>query len=265
MLSLTKGIYLGTIEKSICDDDIIACLTSYNEAESYKKMHCHENPHISFVLAGGNLEKRKNGQIERLPGKITFYYSGENHQSIDILNFSKHINLELKQRFITEYRINEGTLAYAIAKNPDAKFLLLRIYKELTTDDEISAISIRMLLLELLNHSMYFQEKEKNHSWVNIVDEILRNNLYQQWSLNYLSTIVQMHPVTVSRQFHKYYSCTLGEYVRKLKIEKALTLIKTSQNSLTEIAFECGFADQSHFIRTFKRLTGLLPHIYQKM
>src|SRR5258706_10159711 len=162
MLSLTKGIYLGTIEKSICDDDIIACLTSYNEAESYKKMHCHENPHISFVLNGGNLEKRKNGEIERLPGKVTFYHSGEYHQSIDILNSYKHINLELEQQFIIEYRVNESALAYTIEKNPDAKFLLLRIYKELSANDEMSAVSIRMLLLELLSHSKYFQEKEKN-------------------------------------------------------------------------------------------------------
>ncbi len=265
MLSLKRGTYLGSLDRSICDEHIIACTTSYHEAELHKTMHCHENPHISFVLHGGSLEKREKGEIERLPGKITFYHSGEYHQSATILNPSRHINLELQQQFLNEYNISEENLANAIAKNPDAKFLLLRVYKELAADDEMSAISIRMLLLELLSHSFYARDSQKDYSWIHKIDGILRINWEQHLSLNYLSALVNMHPVTVSKQFHKYHSCTLGEYVRKLKVEKALTLIKSSRYSLTEIAFECGFADQSHFIRTFKRFTGFLPHIYQKL
>lgn len=265
MLSLEKGMYLGSVNKSIHDDYIIANLTSYSETPVQKEMHYHENPHISFVLHGGNLEKRKNVEIERLPGKISFYRSGEYHQSIVIANPSRHINLELHQQFFVEYGINEGALSDAITKAPDAKFLLLRMHSELIAQDEMSALSARMLLLQLFNNSLKFNSINKSLPWINTIDEILRNNLHQQPSLNYLSTAVNMHPVTVSKQFHRYYSCTLGEYVRKLKIEKAIELIKSSRYSLTEIAFECGFADQSHFIRTFKRLTGVLPLAYKKM
>ncbi len=265
MISLKKGTYLGRLGTSINDDHVIACMTSYCEVELYEKMHYHENPHISFVLHGRSLEKRKNVEIERLPGKITFYHSGEVHQSTSIHNSSIHINLELEQEFLAEYGMNESALDCVIKKNPDAKFLLLRVYKELIVDDDKSAISIRMLLLDLLNHSLIFQEKQKNHSWVHNVEEILRNCWDQQLSLDHLSAVVNIHPVTISKKFHDYYCCTLGEYMRKLKIEKALTLIKNSKQSLTEIAFECGFADQSHFTRTFKCFTGFLPHNYRKL
>jgi AraC family transcriptional regulator len=88
--------------------------------------------------------------------------------------------------------------------------------------------------------------------------------LYAPPSLNQLSVMLGLHPVTISRQFHHYYACTLGEYIRKLRVEKALTLIKEREHSLTEIAFASGFADQSHFIRAFKRFTGLLPLAYKK-
>jgi AraC family transcriptional regulator len=265
MLSLKKGSYLGNLDKAICNEHIVASITSYDNADLYDKMHCHENPHFSFVLNGGSLEKRKNTEIERQPGKITFYHSGEYHQSTCIMSSSRHINLELQPRFLAENEIDETKLASAIEKNPDAKFLLLQVCKELIADDEWSGVSIKMVLHELLNQYLYLQTNRKNRLWLSKIDELLRENLYEAVSLDYLSKSLSLHPVTISKQFHKYYSCTLGEYVRKLRIEKALTLIKNSRYSLTEIAHECGFADQSHFIRTFKQLTGFLPHHYQRL
>ena len=53
--------------------------------------------------------------------------------------------------------------------------------------------------------------------------------------------------------------------MRKLKVEKALTLIKNTSSDLTEVALTCGFADQSHFIRTFKQVIGFLPRQFQKL
>jgi AraC family transcriptional regulator len=261
---LVKGTYSGNLDKSICDGYIFACTTSYDRNLAQEQMHCHENPHISFVLNGGSLEKRRNREVERQPGKITFYHSGEYHQSTNIIHSSKHINLEIEQSFLTEYEIVESAIDETINRNNDAKFLLLRVYKELTVADELSAISIRMLLLDLINYSLPFHVKEKRPKWIIEIENIIQIKWDEHLSLNDLSTAVNVHPVTISKMFHKYHSCTLGQYMRKLKIEKALTLIKTSNYSLTEIAFECGFADQSHFTRTFKHMTGLLPHDYQK-
>ncbi len=62
-----------------------------------------------------------------------------------------------------------------------------------------------------------------------------------------MATIIGVHPVTISKYFPRYFSCTLGEYMRKLKIEKSLSLIKSPGNSLTNVAYACGFFDQSHF------------------
>ena len=265
MLSLGKGTYLANTDKSLFDEDILVNLTSYPNIKLYDTMHCHENSHISFVLSGGNLEKRRNTEVERTSGKITFYHSGEYHQSTCLKNYSRHINLELQPQFLNENGINESLLNLAVANSPDAKFLLLKTYKELNSDDKWSSVSIKLILFELINHYSYLQYNRRNHFWIDKVDEILHDNIHEQLSLNYLSNILDMHPVTISKQFHKYFSCTLGEYVRKLRIEKALNLIKTSQYTLTEIAYECGFSDQSHFTRTFKALTGLLPTQFEKL
>jgi AraC family transcriptional regulator len=261
MLSLQQGSYLGCVDKSVHDNYLIASLTSYSEVASQKEKHCHENPHVSFVLSGGSLEKRYNAEIERLPGKISFYHSNEYHQSVKIVDKSKHINLELQRDFFADYEVSENELAHAISEMPDAKFLLLNICKELVYGDELSALSVRLLLLQLIDHS-----PEKSHApWLLQIKELLRYHCSETPSLSSLSTVVNVHPVTISREFHRHFACTLGEYMRKLKVEKALEMVKTSNRPLTDIAFECGFADQSHFIRTFKRFTGFLPRNYRKL
>ncbi len=100
--------------------------------------------------------------------------------------------------------------------------------------------------------------------WVIRLKELLHDNWNKEMSLAEISQIVQVHPVTVSKYFRKYFSNTLGEYRRKLKIEKSINLIKNSNKSLSEIAYNCNFSDQSHFIRNFKTHTGFLPKDFRR-
>ncbi|MDQ1855358.1 helix-turn-helix domain-containing protein [Chryseobacterium sp. WLY505] len=56
----------------------------------------------------------------------------------------------------------------------------------------------------------------------------------------------------------------MGEYLRKLKLNKSLELLSSS-HSLTDIAMECGFSDQSHFIRCFKENIGITTLKYRNL
>ena len=142
-----------------------------------------KTPDISFVLNGGNLEKRKGSEIERVPGKTTFYHSGEYHHSTKILNGSKHINLEIKQQFFSNYCSDESTITFAANNNPSATYLMLQVYKEIRAADIHSAISIQMLLHDLLNQSKHLIANEKKHKWVLEIQELLRANWDQQLTL----------------------------------------------------------------------------------
>ncbi len=67
-----------------------------------------------------------------------------------------------------------------------------------------------------------------------------------------------------SKHFRKYFSCTLGEYRRRLMVKQSIPLIRESRLSLSEIAYSCAFADQSHFIRTFRQVTGFRPKDFRR-
>jgi AraC family transcriptional regulator len=265
MLALGQGAYLGKVLGLSQADGILAGVTSYRQGDGAGLMHYHENSHLSFVLRGGGIEKRKSSQFERLPGQIMFFHAGESHQCISKLFPARNINVEIESAFLRDNGLTESAVNLSVLKNPNSKFIMLKVYQELLTEDGFSGPSIKMLLLNLMCLNRKTYSAGGLPVWVNKIKEVLNDKWNEQLSLKDLSEATGVHCVTISKFFPKYFSCTFGEYMRRIKIEKSLQLIKTSPASLTEIAHECGFSDQSHFTRTFKQLTGFLPSQYAKI
>ena len=67
----------------------------------------------------------------------------------------------------------------------------------------------------------------------------------------------------LSREFRKHYQSTIGEYIRKRRIEHASHMLANTDTPLSEIALTCGFSDQSHFSGAFRKMTGTTPKRYQ--
>jgi AraC family transcriptional regulator len=264
ILSLAKGHYLGNVVDTYDADGIILSGTTYSNDLLTSQMHCHENLHISFVLNGGSLEKRIGKEVERLPGNIEFYHAGEKHQTIQKIFPSKNINLEIDIAFLKKAEITEAIICKGITQNPEGKFLLLKMYKELMINDDSSIASINILFLDLITKSENIELNKSFPTWVKIIRELMNERWNDKLTLHDLAKVANVNPITISKHFRKYFLCTFGEYMRKLKIEKSLSHLRTGSSSLTETAYFCNFADQSHFTRTFNALTGFLPKQYHK-
>ena len=126
---------------------------------------------------------------------------------------------------------------------------------------------------ESLLHEVYnkfLAEKKSNQKtplWVKDLKEIIQDQIDTQFAfdLKKISSDLELNPSYLSREFSKYFEdLNFGEYVRKLRIEKAIDLIQNSTYTLTEIAYMTGFSDQSHFTRIFKLHTGKNPSSYRK-
>jgi len=101
--------------------------------------------------------------------------------------------------------------------------------------------------------------------WVKELKEIIQDQVDTNLSLADISKSLDINPSYLSREFSKHFNnLSFGEYIRKLRIEKAIELMKIPSCSLTEIAYLTGFSDQSHFTRIFKKYTGQNPSGYRK-
>ena len=263
MQVMTKGQYSGQVNVLSHEACILVSTTQYNEHDFNNRLHYHDNAHLSFVLYGGCAE-RKHERYERLPGMLTYYSAGEAHQVTGVCRSSKHINIEIENRFFDEYHVTDAAIRTAITKNPGTTFLMTTIYRELLSGDAFSAPSIQMLLLRLIGQTERWQGGSVP-GWVNKVYCYIMDNWDSNPSLNELSAVAGVHPVHISKYFPLYFSVTLGEYLRKIKVSKAVRLIKYTNDSLTCISYACGFADQSHFSRSFLHFTGYSPAAYRKI
>ena len=87
----------------------------------------------------------------------------------------------------------------------------------------------------------------------------------ERLSLAEIAAQVGVHYVHLSRQFHKYNRCTVGELIRRRRVQYACHLLAHSRTPLAEIALACGFSDQSHLSFLFKRYMGLSPSKYRSL
>lgn len=271
MQELDAGKFLGSDVRTWEADSVWYSLASYEESlraelhSSSNDWHSHRNPHFSFILQGGNVERRKRAVTDCLPGQLLFYHSGESHQNVNVVYPSKNFNVEMDEAFFSRYHLSDADIDARLATGPSAKFTMLRIYKAALDKGENANLEIHSLLLSLLFEGDREGGSTAVPSWAARVAEAINDRWDENLSLLELSREAGVHPTTISKRFPKYFSCTLGEYVRRLRVEKALAMIRRSDHSLTEIAHRCGFADQSHFTRVFKETTGLLPKSYRKI
>ena len=123
------------------------------------------------------------------------------------------------------------------------------------------------LLLEVYEKFLKEGLKKKKPAWANEIKDIIQDQLDINLSLSLkdISGELNVHPAYLSREFSKHFdNLSFGEYIRKLRIDKALALLQTTSYPLSEIAYLTGFSDQSHFTRIFKKQIGNNPSEFRK-
>jgi len=121
------------------------------------------------------------------------------------------------------------------------------------------------LLIEVFEKFLNKQRSKKVPSWAKELKEIIQDQIDTSITLKQLSKDLDINPAYLSREFSKYFdNLSFGDYIRKLRIEKAIEYLNTSTYSLTKISYLTGFSDQSHFTRIFKKYMKASPSEYRK-
>ncbi|SHM41691.1 transcriptional regulator, AraC family [Chitinophaga jiangningensis] len=262
MLTLSKGHFLGQTSTSFAVNEVMISRTAYH-APVFEGWHCHEHLHLTLLLEGGNEESRSGSCVEVMAGNLLWYHSGEMHRNAKTRHPSVNINLEIPEVLLRERGLSFHTLTASPLLQDKAKYAMLKLLREITIADMHTGTAVDALLNNIFTAPAV--KANIPPQWVATVAQLLQDRWADTVSLDEMAAAAGVHPVTISKYFPSYFGCSLGYYLRKIKIDRALVLLRTGKYSLTEVAYRCGFFDQSHFIRVFKSHTGMLPKVYRQL
>ena len=94
--------------------------------------------------------------------------------------------------------------------------------------------------------------------------ELFETNFDRPIRLDDVADAVRMSKSHFSRLFSGSVGESPGRYLRRYRIKRAHEMMLSTRKSLSEIALNCGFADQSHFTRTFSRIVGVSPAAWRR-
>lgn len=263
-LSKTGQFYGSTTETVLLDG---VTLTDTEYAQDRVPWHFHENNYFTFILVGGMTEGNKKHTYECRAGDLLFHNWQDAHYNIASGMFTRGFHVELASGWFDAFNItNDLTQGSIRIPDPQVKTAMYNLFKEMKLSGSSGRLGIEAQLLEIFARlgRMQTTAERKKPKWVDRLREILHDS-HKEWQLGELAGALDIHPVHLSREFRRYFGTTLGDYVRSIRVQKALTLLGDDRLSLTDISFECGFADQSHFIRSFRSYHTVTPLLYRKL
>lgn len=132
---------------------------------------------------------------------------------------------------------------------------LLYILNDLAVSKEYALLNIDALALEI---------EPQDNARINVIYKFVRDNFKRPISLEEISDKVNMTEPAFCRYFKKFSSKTFTQFVNEYRLVHASKLLSEGNTSITEICYDCGFNNFSHFNKQFKQFTGKSPSEYRK-
>lgn len=202
--------------------------------------HAHEAGQVCFVLEGSYREKTADGDHILRPGSIQFHAPGERHANMFagetlalLVSFEPTRWVEVRRR-------------RPLAASPLIAGMAEELRRELTTD-ALEGLSL-LLLSRIAGEPLWLRDAESH----------IENHYESNVSLASVASAIGVHRGTLAAAFRRFRSTSVGQFIREIRVRRATALLREGV-PLDEIALATGFADQAHFGRVFKKLTGTTP------
>ena len=119
-------------------------------------------------------------------------------------------------------------------------------------------------MLENLIDTVELAPREQSDFRIQLALNYIREHSDQPLSRDSVAQKMGLSPAHFSRVLVKTTGHGFGEHLTRLRMEKAVRLLRHTNQGLMDISLECGFQDQSYFTRVFKRMIGCTPKVFRK-
>ncbi len=252
--------------------------------------HYHDNYEISFITEGSGKRIVADSIEEFHPGDLVFIGRNLPHvwiaekdsltpssRSLEMvfLQFTDHV-INSQLRLLPEFKsivkalsasergvhifgqtlneVSELMLQMPYMKSFDRILHLLKILDCIGKSDS---------LLHLASKEYVKSRFTSGNRRIALIHDYLMKNYREEVNLSRLASLVNMAEGSLCRYFKSNMGLTIFEYLNKVKVEFACKLLMDEDSSITDVCFNSGFQNLSHFNKQFKKITDATPREYR--
>ena len=222
--------------------------------------HRHERPYLLVVLEGVLRERSGRSDNECARGMLVFNNAGEAHRDRIGPHGARCLNIELGPHGMgSDGHVARAPLAtYRFAGR--ALDAVGRLEAEFRRADAC-AVEIESAVHELIDATTGAAGAPSGDdpAWLRRVIELLHDERAADVEVRRLALTVGVHPAHLCRTFAARQGCTVGQYLRRLRADRALRAILHTDAPLARVAQDAGFTDQSHLTRAMREFYHTSP------
>lgn len=226
--------------------------------------HAHEAVHFCFVLHGALAERHGADERTLRAGNGRASPAGDAHRLRVGADGLRCLILLVGDPVVAGSGVPPPADRRFLS-GPRTARLAGRLAEEIRRADDVSPIELELLALELFAALARTRSERPAPAppWLARTRERLRDDPRIAPKLTELAADVGVSRAHLARAFRGHYGCTVGAYLRALRVETARRLLRDSDLDLSRVAFEAGYADQSHMTRCVRDRLGLTPARYR--
>jgi AraC family transcriptional regulator len=227
--------------------------------------HTHDDAHVLLLLGGRYLSSASGMPAVCDSAALVLNPPGTTHRDCFRGLQGRFFTLSWPHSQWRNAAATRRLPGQALRLGPAALARASSLWRELQQWDSASTLAVQTDFELMLDEAALDLRLETGAgpAWL----ERARERLADEWQLTptiaALAGSADVHPVYLARAFSRRYGCTPADYLRRCRLDRALALLHAGRESLTTIAANCGFADQSHFSHAFRRAYRCTPSQYR--
>lgn len=252
-------------------------------ADTMSTAHWHDHIEINLLL-DGSMTYLFNGRQEQVEaGRLVLFWAAIPHQTIFVtpdapliciylplvdflaLPIDKSSRQAIMQGAFMTQRAQEKATAFVASQWNDEWASGGEVRRQLVFDEV--KLTVRRIILD---HVKKDNSARKSGIPVSpalkhaqVLTDLINARFAEELTLASLAKLAGMHPTTISRAFREMLGMSVMEYLTRYRLARAMQRLAETENSITEIAYDCGFGSNTRFYETFRKHVGTTPRRFR--